>query len=535
MSNNLLNNDIRNQLAAETYSDEITKSQIQKIIKSNSDFNTVPEFELYTRNDPKTGFDGYAIYFKDKNVNEVYFFARGTEVDSFEDLYTDAVGIAAGSSIDQIRSANLLYNNVIRSIEKENSSDKQTVKKLKIHGDGHSLGGNIITSVALKTGEFDSVRGLNDAPINLYQMAAYDPSFRREIRDKYKTKDVTKLDDKQLTTLASSYYEKTLANITHVRVKGEPLYVQSFPGKFYPGRNIEVLSKGEGVAEFPDVSTYPFKEHAKYNPFLRFEQMRYEKGINTVIGGLRYAGEKYPTAVEANKFLDEIATLHGEGKYGTIAKETLGITSRMLAGTGFLLSTFRAAGYQGVQVYSTADQMKFHGIHTLADLYSEKGPQLYYNFVDRGSGQPILLEKSTINQFIVGCYEALELKESSITDLDRYMEHTVKYLYNDALQELHKKIDRKEANPRAFYQEIGPVYTGVSILGKSEVVIDSLTFERDFESLKESVIEPLYAIRDSLVHQKTELEKFLQKVISLGEKTFEADEELTVIIRKIGG
>ena len=161
MSNNLLNNDIRNQLAAETYSDEITKSHIQKIIKSNSDFNTVPEFELYTRNNPKTGFDGYAIYFKDKSVNEVYFFARGTEVDSFEDLYTDAVGIAAGSNIDQIRSANLLYNNVIRSIKKENSSDKQTVKRLKIHGDGHSLGGNIITSVALKTGEFDSVRGLN--------------------------------------------------------------------------------------------------------------------------------------------------------------------------------------------------------------------------------------------------------------------------------------------------------------------------------------------------------------------------------------
>lgn len=56
MSNNLLNNDIRNQLAAETYSDEITKSHIQKIIKSNSDFNTVPEFELCIKTPSSTYF-----------------------------------------------------------------------------------------------------------------------------------------------------------------------------------------------------------------------------------------------------------------------------------------------------------------------------------------------------------------------------------------------------------------------------------------------------------------------------------------------
>ncbi|WP_341604395.1 DUF6792 domain-containing protein [Shouchella clausii] len=48
---------------------------------------------------------------------------------------------------------------------------------IKRYGDGHSLGGHLIVSVALIEKNFDDVRGLNDAPVNL-KLATFMPLKR---------------------------------------------------------------------------------------------------------------------------------------------------------------------------------------------------------------------------------------------------------------------------------------------------------------------------------------------------------------------
>ena len=70
----ILDDNVRNRLAAEAYKDEITKENIKKVIQKNSVITNVPDFKLYTGSDPDSGLDAYAIHFYAKNINEVYFF-----------------------------------------------------------------------------------------------------------------------------------------------------------------------------------------------------------------------------------------------------------------------------------------------------------------------------------------------------------------------------------------------------------------------------------------------------------------------------
>ncbi len=529
----ILDDNTRNRLAAEAYKDDISKEGIEKLIKNNSDLGDVPDFRVYPEKDPKSGLDAYAIHFYDKNINEVYFFVRGTEVDQFEDIYADAAGIAAGKNIDQLRAMDGMYKEVVKKIKNENKLSSNEVKNLSLNMDGHSLGGNQVTSLALKHGTFETVRGLNDAPVNVYQMFEFDDKFQRKVMDKFKDRELFEIDEKKLLAFAADYYEENSRNITHVRVKGEPLYTQSFPGKFYPGKNIQILEPSEATKEFPDVSTYPLKGLAKFSPFFRYEQLKYDFGVSQVIGSLRYIDEKFDDTAKASVYFDDQLKLWNDKEYWKLFKETFDITSRLAAGAGGLISNPFGAGHQFIQINKHQSQMHYHSIDFLSELYVKQVPKLYYQIVDGSSGEIILLEKQSIKEFIIGCYQALEVKINCIEELDNYIENTVNSLYDEALRDLNKKLDQKEANPEAFNQEVGAVPDG--FFGIGTVVIDSLSFERDFESMRNSVTQPLYKMREALELQKTHLEKFVNKVVSVDEKMFELDEELAAIIRKIGG
>lgn len=529
----ILDDNVRNRLAAEAYKDEITKENIKKVIQKNSVITNVPDFKLYTESDPNSGLDAYAIHFYDKTVNEVYFFVRGTEVDQFEDIYADAAGIAAGSNIDQLNKFDEAYNRVKQKIKSDNGLSSKEMKGLSINLDGHSLGGNQVTSLALKHGEFQTVRGLNDAPVNVYQMTWFDNNFYQSVEKKFKTNNIYSIDEKKLLAFAADYYEENSRNITHVRVKGEPLYTQSFPGKFYPGKNIQILEPSEATKEFPDVSTYPLKGLAKFSPLFRYEQLKYDFGVSQIIGSLRYIDEKFDDTAKASVYFDDQLKLWNDKEYWKLFKETFDITSRLAAGAGGLISNPFGAGHQFIQINKHQSQMHYHSIDFLSELYVKQVPKLYYQNVDGSSGETILLEKQSIKEFIIGCYQALEMKINCIEELDNYIENTVNSLYDEALRDLNKKLDQKEANPEAFNQEVGAVSAG--FFGRGTVVIDSLSFERDFESMRNSVTQPLYKMREALELQKIHLEKFIHKVISVDEKMFELDEELAAIIRKIGG
>ena len=179
----LLNDQIRNHLAALSYQEKVTESDIKKVIEEELNIKEIPSFTLYQSSDmqigKKSGFDGKIIYFKDQN--ELYFFARGTEPKKYNDVMYDA----AGGNAKQLNDAEDMYNEVINKIVPKQLYKREAInymEDMNIYGDGHSLGGHIVVSLALKTKNFDDIRGLNDAPVNIYQMVQYDKVFQ----DQYK-------------------------------------------------------------------------------------------------------------------------------------------------------------------------------------------------------------------------------------------------------------------------------------------------------------------------------------------------------------
>ncbi|MCR1289272.1 DUF6792 domain-containing protein, partial [Shouchella clausii] len=201
----------------------------------------------------ESGFDGAAIHHhnEEKGINDVYYIFRGTEVDldAPEDVIYDAFGVVAGVSDEQIDDARRFYNRVESDIAKKTNGDEITR-----YGDGHSLGGHLIVSVALIEKNFDDVRGLNDAPVNLKQLARLDEYFKDHVMQNIGTTNISDIPQEELVLLARDFYAAEANTISHTRVKGEPLYAQSIPYTFYPGAAIHYLGDME-TPEFPDVLT----------------------------------------------------------------------------------------------------------------------------------------------------------------------------------------------------------------------------------------------------------------------------------------
>ncbi len=112
----------------------------------------------------------------------------------------------------------------------------------------------MIVSVALIEKNFDDVRGLNDAPVNLKQLASLDSDFVDYLESATDVLDISDIPEEELVLLARDFYAAEANAISHTRVKGEPLYAQSIPYTFYPGASIHYLGDME-TPEFPDVLT----------------------------------------------------------------------------------------------------------------------------------------------------------------------------------------------------------------------------------------------------------------------------------------
>ncbi|WP_310883668.1 DUF6792 domain-containing protein [Priestia megaterium] len=263
------------------------EDEIKKIYKEVKGKNP-PNFEIYTSKDmgigKKSGFDGAAIHFydKEKKVNQVYYFMRGTEpTKDFPDVVYDGLGIGAGSNDNQIEDAQEMYNKVEKHINKK--QNKNLNVKIQHYGDGHSLGGNLIVTLGLITKDFTNIRGLNDAPVNIKQLKRVDKQFSNYITQiKGKTEDIS---TKELLKLANTYYEKQKATISHTWVKGEPMHAQSFPGSWYAGNKVTMLGDMD-TEEMINIGEYPLKRLAKWNLFLKLDEVRYNSGVSNIIGGL---------------------------------------------------------------------------------------------------------------------------------------------------------------------------------------------------------------------------------------------------------
>lgn len=156
-----------------------------------------------------------------KKINEVYYLFKGTEPQDFNDVWADAAGIGAGSSFDQLNDAKKMYKNVQKDIKNRTINGNIEIKK---YGDGYSLGGGNVVGLALYTKGFDNIRGLNDAPINVYQMYKFDRNFAGFIFKHTGLNDIETISEKNLIKYAKEYYGSEIPKISHTRVKGEPLH-----------------------------------------------------------------------------------------------------------------------------------------------------------------------------------------------------------------------------------------------------------------------------------------------------------------------
>ncbi|RID83710.1 hypothetical protein D1953_15545 [Peribacillus asahii] len=396
-----------------------------------------------------------------------------------------------------------------------------------MYGDGHSLGGHIVVNLALKTKTFDNVHGLNDAPINVYQIIDYDRKFQEHLSKS--GVNIEQIKEEDLKKEVYSYYSNEIAEVNHIRVKGEPLYSQKFKGSLYVG-NITVLGD-RNTPEFPDVTQTGFVGLGVLN---KAQEMMYNYAINQVIGGLQelddqLGPEKGPEAV------DTIVSNLNDGKYWNAGLEGLnviGLSNQLQAGLASLMMAPKPLLQTVIAVLQHRNQLENHSISMLIKLFNADLKESYFNFVDSSTGKTVLVEQESIKKFIAKCNAALEQKKLSITWFNNFVDEIGYDIYRDDKDTLLKLMSEKEKSPSAFYNEAEGFW--MSLLNGTMIVVDSVVFDKNIRELNNSVFDSLLEAKEIIENEIEHLEKFIEKTLKLGKVAFEKDKELGSLIKRLG-
>lgn len=128
----ILDDSLRNKITQLEYKNLSNKEKEIKEIYKKHTGREIPNFEIYSSSEmgigKKSGFDGAAIHFYDKqrNINEVYYIFRGTEPSKdFGDVVYDALGVGAGKNNAQINDAVKMYKKVEANLKGSNVKVKR--------------------------------------------------------------------------------------------------------------------------------------------------------------------------------------------------------------------------------------------------------------------------------------------------------------------------------------------------------------------------------------------------------------------------
>ncbi|GAB1796084.1 DUF6792 domain-containing protein [Priestia megaterium] len=526
----LLNNKLRNRITQLEYKGlSGREDEIKKIYKEVKGKNP-PNFEIYTSKDmgigKKSGFDGAAIHFydKEKKVNQVYYFMRGTEpTKDFPDVVYDGLGIGAGSNDNQIEDAQEMYNKVEKHINKK--QNKNLNVKIQHYGDGHSLGGNLIVTLGLITKNFTNIRGLNDAPVNIKQLKRVDKQFSNYITQiKGKTEDIS---TKELLKLANTYYEKQKATISHTWVKGEPMHAQSFPGSWYAGNKVTMLGN-MNTEEMINIGEYPLKRLAKWNLFLKLDEVRYNSGVSNIIGGLSLANAHVDDSVLLNipSYVDDVKEKPLKHLPGIVlgTEGAFFLTKQAIKSPGVLV--------QGIKGISQRDQAKLHGINYVVKYTEANAMKTYYQVFDSGSQEEILLDYEQMKKFVYYCANAIKDKEANLNALKQYLHSEINEVFEAKKKKLKMKISREEASPQSFMEKADKDGATLAWFGQKRVA-EKVTFDKTFDPLDDSVFTPVEEIISSIQEEVTYYQKFLEAFFQNFEKMMEADESVASDIKSM--
>ncbi|MEK4716670.1 DUF6792 domain-containing protein [Priestia sp. FSL W8-0524] len=529
----LLSDSLRNKLTQLEYKGLKGKeAKITKLFKEEMG-EKPPKFEIYTSEEigvgQASGFDGAAIHFYDeeRKINQVYYIFRGTEPKKdFGDVVYDALGIGVGKQNTQIDDAQEMYDVVETNI---NRQVKGSSLKVERYGDGHSLGGNLISTLALLKKNFVDVRGLNDAPVNVKQLLEKDPGFSRYATEKIgETRNIS---TEKIVSLANVYYKKQKATISHTWVKGEPMHAQSFPGSWYAGNKVTMLGDLD-TEEMINIGKYPFQKEAKWNPVYMIDQFRYNLGVKTTLGGLGFVNDHVKQETLLNlpetrdQYLESVKRypfLHfGEIKAG------IGV------GAVVMVNTFTSPGatFQLVKGISQSKQAKLHGINYVVKYTEANAMKTYYQVFDSGSQEEILLDYEQMKKFVYYCANAIKDKEANLNTLKQYLHSEINEVFEAKKKKLKMKISREEASPQSFMEKADKDGATLAWFGQKRVA-EKVTFDKTFDPLDDSVFTPVEEIISSIQEEVTYYQKFLEAFFQNFEKMMEADESVASDIKSM--
>ncbi|PAE88763.1 DUF6792 domain-containing protein [Shouchella clausii] len=487
----------------------------------------------------ESGFDSAAIhhYNEEKDINDVYYIFRGTEVDldAPEDVVYDAFGVVAGVSDEQIEDALDFIEEVETNIN---------TNGIKRYGDGHSLGGHLIVSVALIEKNFDDVRGLNDAPVNLKQLASLDSDFVDYLESATDVLDISDIPEEELVLLARDFYAAEANTISHTRVKGEPLYAQSIPYTFYPGASIHYLGDME-TPEFPDVLTprppWPgltevFSRPPMFGTFVSLglginadlDRVAYNANINHLLQFITIIGEEMTVA--------ELSELIGKAKdnpWAALSDMPESVNERLKEEVGLghivggLWALKNTAVYEKVlAVINAKEQFDLHSIGTLIELYDQPGQQPVTYRLEPGTGTHILVDEDSLVNALQAMEGALEQKREALGLLYHYRNMELHERMFEQRERVEGMMSNKEANWRAFLQEAGHTYSKDAIRKPTGV-----TFRKEFDAVPASAVEQIDGIIEMYELDMRELEQLVLDYKENLRGLFAADEALAQSIK----
>lgn len=523
MNKPYFDNRTRNYLTKLQYTDDFTVDDVKSIVKEqmNNNLSDV-EINVYHSKDlnigSESGFDGSAIhlYNEDQNINEVYYIFRGTA--KFEDIYYNAAGIATASNNVQIIDAENFYKIVQHKLPKT---------KQHLYGDGHSLGGHLITSLALKTQAFSDVRGLNDAPINVYQLSRYDLNFADFLRIHTGEVDPNKIKEETITALARDFYKEQSKVISHTRVKGDPLYSQSFPGKLYIGEQIHYIGDLE-TRDFPDVGQYPLSNLAKYSPHLTLDKLRYESKVGSLFWLVRETDQRFGSeGVEyvMTNWQDILrrsaARPEGQLALGASGTYLLYTAQQALRSPGIL--------YQSYEVKSNWHLVHNHTLDALISYYNEQHDtkQTIYQVQDVISGEYVLLNKQDLREFGLRYEHAIEQKYLILQEMRTFLYQEIEDLYDGVKRDLNAKMTSLESSPGSIVST--PKRSTGGVLGGSFSdfrTLDRIEFDRSFKPMDEAITNPVYNVINQIENEINHLKSFVSSFQATYLEMFATDESI---------
>ncbi|WP_078394757.1 DUF6792 domain-containing protein [Shouchella patagoniensis] len=550
-----LSPDIRNKLTSLQYengSDVFDTDSVLEIIHEQVDMTTVTsdDIRIYTSDNleegrqvgVESGFDGAALHIRNAKTgeNEVYYIFRGTETENINDIIYDLTGIATGTLKDQLDDARVFYNEVESSV-KDNIGIHE-YEELRHHGDGHSLGGHLIVSLALIEKDFASVRGVNDAPVNLVQIVDLDLDFRRYLFTK--GYEVNNIAPEELQLLARNFYADEAKNISHTRVRGEPLYPQTIPYTLYIGNDIYYIGD-PNTLEFPNVfdssntgSGFRFASliSSPLGVFydlglgikVKADSYLYDFHVGRLMGLIGAMGENMSVAeitevIEAAKDNPFAALqLIPNAEYARLIR-TFGL-SHLLEGLMALSNT--AVLGKALDVVKHFDQMDLHSMQTLIDLYNDPNVQKVLYRLEPGTKNHIKLNIGTLFGAMRAMEEALERKREALGKLLQYRQFDVQERVFEERQRIESMMSGKEANWQAFLNEEGYKWTNDTIHKPTGV-----TFRKEFDPINSHALEQVDWIIESYELEIKELESMLSDYKETMHVLFETDEELAALIR----